>query len=91
MAKPDLSEIQKTTRAVIAKDKGYEPDEVGDEDKLRDDLNYDNTGLGALATRINNAFFQKGKPGLSPSDVQACEKVKDIADKVDQQPAANFK
>ena len=91
MAKPDLPEIQRRTRKVIAEDKGYEPDEIEDEDKLRDNLRYDETGLGALATRINNEFFQKGKPGLSPDDVQACEKVKDISDKVDQQPVENFK
>jgi len=91
MPKPSWDVIRAKVREVVAKDKGYDPLEIHDQDNLKVDLRYDDGGLAGLAAPINNKFFAKGKPGLAPSDIQACLKVVGIAIKVDEQPAANFK
>jgi hypothetical protein len=91
MPKPSWDVIRGKVREVVAKDKGYDPLEIHDQDNLKVDLRYDDGGLAGLAAPINNKFFGKGKPGLAPGDIQACLKVVGIAIKVDEQPGANFK
>ena len=91
MAKPSWDVIRAKVREVIAADKNYDPLEIHDQDNLAGDLRYDAAGLAGLAAPVNNKFFAKGKPGLAPSDIQACLKVIGIAVKVDEQPVANFK
>ena len=90
MPRPTWDEIRVRVRSVIARDKGYDPLEIHDNDKLRDDLGYDETGLAALTPDINDEFFKK-KKGLSVKQVQACLKVIGISAKVDEQPSADFK
>lgn len=90
MPKPSWDEIDARVAKLIAKDKGYHPYEIHDNDKLRDDLRYDDEGLEALAPDVNRAFFKK-KRGLSVDDVVGCLKVIGIVARVDEQPIADFK
>ena len=90
MPKPSWSEIDNRVHRLIADDKGYDQDEIHDEDKLRDDLRYDDEGLEALAPDINKEFFKPDK-GLSTNDVVGCVTVVDIANRIDEQPVADFK
>jgi len=90
MAKPTWDEIDARVARIIAEDKGYHVTEIHDNDKLRDDLRYDDTGLRALAPDINQAFFKKGK-GLSGQTVVNCLKVIGIVARVDEQPVDDFK
>jgi hypothetical protein len=90
MAKPTWNEIDARVARIIAEDKGYHVTEIHDNDKLRDDLRYDDNGLRALAPDINRAFFKDGK-GLSGKTVVNCLKVIGIVARVDEQPVNDFK
>lgn len=90
MPKPSWDEIRSRVAVVVAAPKNYDPIEIGDNDKLRDDLGYTTQTLGALAKPINIKFFVPGK-GLTPGDVRACLKVIGISAKVDEQPIGDFK
>lgn len=90
MAKPSWDEIDLRVRRLIARDKGYHVHEIHDEDKLRDDLRYDDSGLVALAPDINREFFRKNA-GLSADDMVRCLKVIGIVSLIDEHPISEFK
>jgi hypothetical protein len=90
MAKPSWDEIDARVDKIIAADKGYHVCEIHDNDKLRDDLHYDDQGLEALAPDINKEFFKRGK-GLSAADMVRCLKVVGIVALIDEQPIADFR
>jgi hypothetical protein len=90
MAKPSWDEIDLRVRALIARDKGYHVYEIHDEDKLRDDLRYDDNGLMALAPDINREFFNEDA-GLSANDMLRCLKVIGIVALIDEHPISDFK
>ena len=90
MAKPSWDEIRSRVRRVIAEDKGYDPLEVQDSDRLRDDLRYSAAGLRAVTPDINDEFFVNGK-GLSVEQVASCLKVIGISAKVDEQAVSDFR
>lgn len=90
MPKPTWSEIDSRVHRLIANDKGYHPEEIHDDDKLREDLRYDDDGLEALAPDINKEFFVRNK-GLSTNDVLSCLKVIGIVARIDERPVADFK
>lgn len=90
MAKPSWDEIDLRVRQLIAEDKGYHVFEIHDNDKLREDLRYDDNGLIALAPDVNREFFID-HTGLSPNDMLRCLKVIGIVALVDEHPIAEFK
>ena len=90
MSKPTWNEIDSRVRRLIADDKGYRPEEIHGNDRLREDLRYDNDGLEALGPDINKEFFKRDK-GLSTNDLLGCLKVIGLVARVDEQPVADFK
>jgi len=90
MAKPSWDAIDAGVDQLIADDKGYHVYEIHDNDKLRDDLRYTDSGLEALAPDINRKFFKTGK-GLSGEAVVSCLKVIGIVARIDEQPVGDFK
>jgi hypothetical protein len=90
MAKPSWDEIDLRVRQLIADDKGYHVFEIHDNDKLRDDLRYDDEGLMALAPDINREFF-KNRKGLSADDMVRSLKVIGIVALIDEHPISDFK
>jgi hypothetical protein len=90
MSKPSWNEINAGIHRIIAEDKGYDPTEIHDNDKLRDDLRYDDDGLEALAPDINREFFKPDR-GLSTNDILGCLKVIGIVARIDEKPVEDFR
>lgn len=90
MPKPLWDDIDSRVRSIIADDKGYHVYEIHDNDNLRDDLRYDDTGLVALAPDLNREFFRNGA-GLSADDMTRCLKVIGIVALIDEHPISDFK
>jgi hypothetical protein len=90
MPKPTWNEIDGRVRRLIADDKGYHPEEIHDNDRLREDLRYDDDGLEALGPDINREFFTQDK-GLSTTALLNCLKVIGIVARIDEQPVADFR